>query len=136
MNENMIIYIVQPGDTLNMIATRFNVTTRVILENNPIRNDLIIFPGQFIFIPRKSNRYFDDMDYNQCPFPPSGFPGDRRYAYYEVQRGDTLQIIAGRFDTSVDAIVEANRLSGPNATIFPGQVLRIPTRGELFTLED
>lgn len=132
----MIIYIVQPGDTLNMIATRFNVTPRAILENNPIRNDLIIFPGQFIFIPRRGSSYFDDMDYNQCPFPPSYFPGDRRHAYYEVQRGDTLRIIASRFDTSVEAIVEANRLSGSNATIYPGQVLRIPTRGELYTLED
>lgn len=136
MNQDMIIYIVQPGDTLNMIATRFNVTTRVILENNPIRNDLVIFPGQFLFIPRTNNRCFDDMYHNQWPFPPSDFPGDRRFAYYEVQRGDTLRIIASRFDTSVDAIVEANRLSGPNATIFPGQVLRIPTVGELFTIEE
>lgn len=132
----MIVYIVQPGDTLNMIATRFNVTPRAILEKNPIRNDLVIFPGQFLFIPKRDSSCFCDVDYNDCPFPPSHFPGDRQYAYYEVQRGDTLRIIANRFDTSVEAVVDANKLSGVNETIYPGQVLRIPTRGELYTLED
>lgn len=123
----MIIYIVQPGDTLNMIARRFNVTSRAIIESNPIRNDLVIFPGQFLFIPREDNDgcYYGNMDPFPFPFPPST-PELRRIAFYEVQRGDTLQTIARRFDTTVEAIVQANGLEGANATIYPGQVLRIP----------
>lgn len=44
---------------------------------------------------------------------------------YEVQSGDTLSGIAQRFDTTVEALVEANGLDDPNA-LFPGDELTIP----------
>ncbi|MDD4569625.1 MAG: LysM peptidoglycan-binding domain-containing protein [Tepidanaerobacteraceae bacterium] len=46
-----------------------------------------------------------------------------------MQRGDTLAAIARRFDSTVEAIVEANRLEGPNAVIYPGQIVRVPIIG-------
>ena len=141
----MIIYIVQPGDTLNMIAERFNVTSREIIESNPIRSDLTIFTGQILFIPRRNKDCYPGMDpYPMDPYPmdpcPSNpypdnshpmdpwsmCPGDRRHALYVVQRGDTLGIIASRFDTTVENIVRANNLEGSNTIIYPGQILRIP----------
>lgn len=45
---------------------------------------------------------------------------------YVVQAGDTLSIIAAKFGTTVEAIVQANNLSNPNV-IYVGQVLTIPT---------
>lgn len=45
---------------------------------------------------------------------------------YIVQRGDTLGTIAGRYGTSVEAIVKANGIRNPNM-IYKGQMLRIPT---------
>lgn len=47
---------------------------------------------------------------------------------YEVQEGDTLWDIAERFETTVDAIVEANDIEDPSA-IFPGDELVIPPGG-------
>lgn len=44
---------------------------------------------------------------------------------YEVQSGDTLSGIAQRFNTTVEALVEANGLDDPNA-LFPGDELTIP----------
>lgn len=46
-------------------------------------------------------------------------------ATYTVVPGDTLYSIAGRFGTSVDALVAANGIANPNL-IFPGQVLTVP----------
>lgn len=44
---------------------------------------------------------------------------------YVVQSGDSLSRIAGRYGSSVSAIVQANRLS--STVIYPGQALVIPT---------
>lgn len=44
---------------------------------------------------------------------------------YTVQHGDTLSAIAGRYDTTVEAISGANGIDNPNA-ISPGQILIIP----------
>lgn len=46
-----MIYVVQPGDTLFIIAQRFNTTVETILSLNPkINNQDFIFPGQIIKI--------------------------------------------------------------------------------------
>ncbi|HEY8345849.1 MAG TPA: PQQ-binding-like beta-propeller repeat protein [Symbiobacteriaceae bacterium] len=50
--------------------------------------------------------------------------------YYFVQKGETLFAIAMRYQTTVHAIVTANRLSDPN-DITPGQPLLIPRPGEV-----
>lgn len=50
--------------------------------------------------------------------------------FYFVQRGETLFAIAKRYQTTVYAIVAANRLEDPNA-ICPGQALIIPKPGEV-----
>ncbi len=50
--------------------------------------------------------------------------------FYFVQRGETLYAIAKRYQTTVHAIVAANRLEDPNS-ICPGQALIIPRPGEV-----
>ena len=47
---------------------------------------------------------------------------------YVVQWGDTMFRIAVRFNTTVQAIAQANNIANPNL-IFPGQQLVIPTGG-------
>ncbi len=45
---------------------------------------------------------------------------------YSVQPGDTLWKIAIRYDTTVDALVKANRIADRNL-IFPGEVVWVPS---------
>lgn len=52
------------------------------------------------------------------------FPGE---IFYTVQPGDTVQAIAREFDSSIDAIIQANDLN-VNAFIRAGQRLTIPVR--------
>jgi LysM repeat protein len=124
------IYVVAPGDYLAAIARRFNTTVSAIVAANGITNPNLIFAGQQLRIPT-------------CPTPgpgptvvpptgvpptpvPTNPPGGQ--TTYVVQRGDTLASIARRFNTTVNAIAQANGIANPNL-IFAGQVLIIPTGG-------
>ena len=49
---------------------------------------------------------------------------------YIVQRGDTLSEIALKFGTTVQELVEINKIANPNL-IFPGQVLKIITNSTI-----
>jgi LysM repeat protein len=57
------------------------------------------------------------------PEPPTSPPAK---VVHEVQRGETLWVIARRYRVTVVAIVIANRLRGPRAQLQAGQLLTIP----------
>ncbi|HUH06538.1 MAG TPA: LysM domain-containing protein [Egibacteraceae bacterium] len=56
---------------------------------------------------------------------PEGTPTPESQIY-TVEQGDTLGVIAQRFGTTVEAIVEANDLENPDQ-IFVGDELEIPS---------
>jgi LysM repeat protein len=121
---------VQEGDFLATIVEKEGLGNNglaLILLLNPYNPDTgtgidpatqIIYPGQEILLP-----------YPGMPLPtPTPIPADLRpgteLSYY-VQAGDTLAGIAAEFNSTMDAIIEANELEDPNA-IFVGQELIIP----------
>ncbi|MDO4547752.1 MAG: GH25 family lysozyme [Clostridia bacterium] len=70
-----------------------------------------------------------EMRVSQSPTPtpaptpvPTPTPAPGGCGLYVVQNGDTLTAIARRFDTTVQALMDDNALSG--STIYPGQILR------------
>lgn len=60
-------------------------------------------------------------------------PGEQ--TTYTVEQGDILSTIAGRFNVTVDELVEINRLSNPNS-IYVGQSLVVPVRGDSIEVEN
>lgn len=100
-------YVVRAGDTLWLLAQRYNTTVDAIKSLNGLTgNDLRI--GQVLKIPTK------------------GTP-DGSYFEYVVRSGDTLWLLAQRYNTTVDAIQNLNGLSGSALSV--GQILRIPSSG-------
>jgi membrane-bound lytic murein transglycosylase D len=63
---------------------------------------------------------------------PQYIPPDVITDRHTVRPGDTLGAIARRYRTSVDAIVRLNGLRS-RTMIYPGQVLRVPSRGGVET---
>jgi LysM repeat protein len=110
------VYTVQEGDTLDSIATKFNVDVLVLMALNN-KTDALIRVGDEILIPNPGLQL-------DTPTPlPTGFRGTIQYT---VAVGDTLEIIAARFNSTVDAILEENEDLENANEIFVGQVLVIP----------
>ncbi|MBI3161338.1 MAG: LysM peptidoglycan-binding domain-containing protein [Chloroflexi bacterium] len=127
-------YTVQAGDSLFSIVQQFNLGDdgiALILLLNPFGGisdsgfpigvdpvTLNILPGQAIVLP-----------YPGMPLPtstpiPANLPQGTKLDYI-VQAGDSLAGIAAIFNSTVEAIIEENSLTDPNA-IQVGQLLVIP----------
>lgn len=108
MGCNGFFYIVRPGDTMFLIARRFNVNLQLLISANPqVSNPNLIYPGQILCIPIN------------VPACPNGF-------IYTVRPGDTMYLIAMRFNISLPSLIAANPQIMNPALIFPGQNLCIP----------
>lgn len=110
-NKNIVTYVVQNGDTLWSIASKYGVSVETLRRANGIYSDLLRV-GQIIKIPKESITYGDE------------------YMMYTVEPRDTLWKIARRFNTTVDSIMLANGLT--NYIIMIGQQLKIPTRNHIY----
>jgi LysM repeat protein len=116
-------YTIQEGDSLFSIAEKFQLGDdgiQLIVELNPTitENGGIIFPGQIIWIPNP------DLRLPTATPIPSNLPKGTKINY-TIQPGDTLAGIAERFNSTVEAIMEANKIEDANA-INVGDVLIIP----------
>lgn len=104
-------YIVQPGDTLFSIATRFRTTVAAIKQLNGLGASDLIQVGQKLLIP------ITDAPVTAAPI------------LYTVQENDTLYRIALRYGTTVRVLAQLNDLANPNL-IAPGQAIAIPSNAE------
>lgn len=99
-------YVIQPGETLRILANRWGVSIYDILAvNAQITNANWIYVGQVINRPGAA-----------AVINPS---------YYTVKPGDTLRIIANRYGTSIYNLQLLNsQIWNPNL-IYPGMILRV-----------
>ncbi len=94
-------YTVQPGDSLYLLSQRFGVTIEQIKNANQLTGNTI-YIGQNLYIPSE----------RQIP------------TIYTVKAGDSLYLIAARYNTTVDSIMALNNLTSTDLRI--GQRLTIP----------
>ncbi|HUF37854.1 MAG TPA: LysM peptidoglycan-binding domain-containing protein [Anaerolineales bacterium] len=112
------IYTVQEGDTLSTISEQFGVDVIRIMEANELENEAI-FIGQQLLIPDPN-----EPPPSATPLPEGLPPGF--IIEYRVQPDDSLSGIAFLFNSTVEAILEANEDLEDENAIFVGQILLIP----------
>ena len=110
-NQSAQIYTVKGGDTLYNIASRYNTTVSEIMSLNNLTTSVLNL-GQVLRIPSSSLE-------------------NESYINYVVKSGDSLYLIAQRYNTTVNEIKNLNNLSTNLLNI--GQVLRIPGSDEAIT---
>ena len=118
--------VVEPGDSLSAISTRHNVPVSVLRSSNSIRGDMI-HPGQKLRLPRDDQMQADPL-YTQAAMElqklQSGLIAADRVTH-RVRSGESLSVIARRYDVSVKDLQRWNNISDPrklragrNLTVF------------------
>jgi lysozyme len=116
-------YLVDIGETLRNIGTRFGATWEQLAAYNNISNPNLIYAGVIIQIP--------PVGYVPPAPPATGGPivnPPQTTITYVVQQGDTLSAIAQRFNVTVASLAQYNNITN-NRAIFAGDVLVIPPTG-------
>ncbi|MTI60679.1 LysM peptidoglycan-binding domain-containing protein [Iocasia frigidifontis] len=106
VNRYYAQHILQPGETLRVLALEYDTTVSQIRRLNPGLPDEPQ-AGQLVNLPI------------EIPRPPENS------IRYVVKPGDTLFQIARRFGTDVSTLVRLNSIADPDI-IFPGRILIIP----------
>ena len=119
-NTESVEYVVQSGDTLSGIASRYGTTVQELVDINNIQNPDLIYPGEKLRILTNSTTQGNEERGTGS-------------IIYTVKRGNTLSQIARAYNVSVEHIVELNDIEDPNL-IYPGEKLRI-TESDVTDLE-
>lgn len=111
--HNIVYHRVRPGETLSTIAQRYNTTVKKIAWYNNIYRENYIVSGQLLKIPQAGAYALRGK-----------ISGTPRVIRYRVKRGDSLWVLAKRYNTTTKKIQEINNLDTVN--LYIGQELKIP----------
>jgi len=108
------IYVVAEDDTLDSIAAQFGVNVLVLMALNNM-TDSLIRVGDELLIPNP------DLALDTPTPIPTGWRGTIEY---RIAVGDTLELIAANFYSTVESIMEENDIENANE-ILVGQIIVI-----------
>jgi murein DD-endopeptidase MepM/ murein hydrolase activator NlpD len=106
--EPDVVHVVQAGETLFGIAQQHGTTVEAIADANGISDPSFITSGQRLVIPTAA-----------------GTSSRPTITTYLVVPGDTLDVVARRFDSTAATIAELNGIVSPTG-LTAGQLLRVP----------
>ncbi|MBS3809355.1 MAG: LysM peptidoglycan-binding domain-containing protein [Desulfobacterales bacterium] len=110
---NIAYHRVRRGETLSEIAERYDTTIKKIVWYNNLYSQNYIVAGQRLKIPQAGTYAMRNS--------PSSAP---KIIKYRVKRGDSLWVLAKRYNTTTKKIQKLNNLDSVNLHI--GQTLKIP----------
>jgi len=107
----LVIYVVQPGDSIYDISQLYGISPQKIINDNNLENPNMLVPGQTIVVLTDS-------------------------VQHTVSRGDSLYSIAKDYGVTLNDLISANpQISNPSKLVV-GQVINVPVKGEqLGTIE-
>jgi membrane-bound lytic murein transglycosylase D len=114
-----ITYIVKPGDSFWEIAHKFDVGMRELAKWNGMGTTGLLHPGTELKIFKKTNN-------TQTKAQPVGLRTNQvRKLNYRVRNGESLSLIASKFNISVQSIKSWNDALNVKKYIHPGDQLTL-----------
>jgi beta-lactamase class A len=123
--EAVATYLIQPGDTLSLIATATGVSLDKLVNVNSIKNPDFIVAGQTLSL--------DGSAVSQPTSSDAATPSTAGGPSYTVKTGDTLWDISLTTGVSLDNIIKLNSLNNVDQ-LTVGQVLTLPANAATRTV--
>jgi len=124
---NMVMHIVQPGESLDSIAQLYGLSVDDLKAKNHITDDKSFYVGQLLDVsadvvatPEATPEATESAPVTtDSPSVPDAL------VVHTVARGETMFLIARQYGVTVNAIVQANHIASADV-IYAGQDLVIP----------
>lgn len=110
------IYTVKAGDSLYKIAQMYNMSVEELMAVNNLSSSLLSIGQQLKVRITEGLEPSEEECYGEGYVEPT-------YETYTVKKGDSLYVIAQKYNTSVENLIALNNLTSNNLSI--GQVLKI-----------
>ncbi len=110
------------GQSLGSIARMYRVTPSLITDANPGVRASRLRPGTHLVIPTS---FVPPVTEPTTAAPAAGTGHGGTTIRYKVRSGESLWIIAGKYNTTVERLRQLNALSR-NEQLRAGQVIRVP----------
>ena len=118
--------VVQPGETLSEIAERNGVGLQQLMRANGIENPKLVQAGQRLLLPGGATTAASGGGNGRGRDGGAAAPGTSGRSFsYSVKEGETLSEIAERYDTTVNQLMQRNRIGDPSQ-LQAGSQLLIP----------
>lgn len=124
--RDLVLYRVCKGDSLERIATKHHMSVAELQKVNGMK------PRDRLTVNQKLKVYAEesgsDRKKRQAARTPS--PAKQQPATYVVKRGDTLDKIARKHNTTVAALIKLNKLK-PNDPLYIKRKLKLPAEEDI-----
>ncbi len=123
-------YTIKRGDTLDIIARKHNTKISVLLKLNHMKLDDPLYFGRALKVPAPEKEISDEKRAVELKVsnggekspPPAPLPGT---GVYMVKRGDTLDKIAKKNNTTIGVLLRLNKMK-LQEPLYVGKKLKLP----------
>ncbi len=119
-------YKVEKGDSLSKIASKYNTTVAQIQQDNDIDGDKLKVGQTLTISPNKKLYRVIKQEKTVKAKTEKNSSEETTIVSHKVQAGESLSIIAKKYNTTVSSIVNENNMT--NTVLKSGQTIKVPAK--------
>jgi len=119
-----VFYMVKRGDSIDRIAKKYRVNPALILKTNGMKPRDPLYANRKIKIPLQSKAEKTAARSSKTGKVETTERQEITTTSYKVKRGDTLEIIARKHETTINSLLKLNKMK-PRDTIYAGKLIII-----------
>ena len=119
-----VFYMVKRGDSIDKIARKYDVSPALIMKTNGMKPQDPLYANKKIRIPLENTEEKTSVRASKTGKAEAMERQEITTTTYKVKRGDTLEIIARKHETTINSLLKLNKMK-PRDPIYAGKVIKV-----------